>query len=57
MQERSHIREYCAKKKLMSCEGLDLSVSPYWTIQAKGKAVKRVQTALPVSPKKETMCY
>jgi len=36
----------------MSCEGLDLSVSPYRTTQAKGKAVKRVQNALPVSPRK-----
>lgn len=52
MRERSRIREYRVKKKLTSCEELDLSVSPYRTTQAKGKAVKRVQNALPVSPRK-----
>jgi len=37
MQERSHIQEYHVKKKLMSCEGLDLSATPYRTTQAKGR--------------------
>jgi len=37
MQERFRIQEYHAKKKLMSCEGLGLSVSPYRTTQAKGR--------------------
>ena len=52
MKERFRIREYRAKKKLTSCEGLHLNVSPYRTTQAKGKVVKRVQNALPVSPRK-----
>jgi len=52
MQGRSCIQEYCAKKKLRSCEVLNLSVSPYRTTHAKGKAVKHVQNALPISPRK-----
>lgn len=51
-KERHRIQEYRAKKKLMNCQGSESDASPYRTTQAKGKAVKRVQHALPSSPRK-----
>ena len=56
-QERSCIQEHRAKKKVVNCQGSesDVLVSPYRTTQAKGKAVKRVQHALPSSPRKDVV--
>ena len=40
------------KAKLIITQENDTGVSPYCTTQAKGKAIKRVQNALPASPRK-----
>ena len=53
LQERIRVRDCRAKKKSQSQEGSQPSTStPYRTSQALGKAMKRAQTSLPISPSK-----
>lgn len=57
VQERQRIRHYRLKKKMESqpestCNS-PLTSTPYRSTQAKGKAIKRVQLALPLSPRKK----
>lgn len=55
VKERQRIREYRLKKKMESqpkatCSPLTLT--PYRSTQARGKAIKRAQLSLPLSPRK-----
>ena len=54
LQERIRVRDYRAKKKSQSqVQGSQPSTStPYRTSQALGKAMKRAQISLPISPSK-----
>ena len=55
VKERQRIRDYRSQKKMQSQpkEGCQpLIATPYRSTQARGKAIKRAQASLPISPRK-----
>ena len=51
VKERQRVRQYRAKKR-MERQQPNLA-TPYRTVQARGKAIRRAQAALPISPRKK----